>query len=136
MRLVPEKSPFPRLLVFPFGLVALLGTAAVWFRPDLVLGLAHCPLRDATGIPCPTCGGTHAAVALVRGNWLAAWKANPVVALGLVGFGLWLLTGLAATAIPRLRRDLEWTSREKTTARILAVVLLVAAWLYQLRAGS
>ena len=52
MRLVPEKSSLPRLLVFPFGLVVLLGVAAVHLRPDLVLRLAHCPLRDATGLPC------------------------------------------------------------------------------------
>jgi len=135
MRLVPEKSSLPRLLVFPFGLVALLGLTLVRFRTELVMRLAHCPLRDLTGVPCPTCGGTHAAVALAEGRWADAVAANPLVALGLVIFALWLLIGLLATVIPGLRRHLALTDREKKTARILAVVLLVAGWLNQLRAG-
>ena len=44
MNLVPEKSPLPRLLVFPFGLIALLGLALVRLQPDLALRLAHCPV--------------------------------------------------------------------------------------------
>jgi len=91
MHLVREKSSLPRLLVFPFGLVALLGLALVRFQPGLVLRLAHCPLRD--------------------------------------------MTGVVATMAPGLRRELVLTDREKKTARLLAVVLLVAGWLFQLRAG-
>jgi peptidoglycan/LPS O-acetylase OafA/YrhL len=135
MHLVPEKSPLGRLLVFPFGLMALLGLALVWFQPDLVLRLAHCPLRDLTGVPCPTCGGTGAAVALTEGRWAEALAANPLVTLGGVVFSIWLLAGLVATVVPSLRRELVLTDREKKTARILAVVLLVTGWLYQLRAG-
>ena len=135
MHLVPEKSPLGRLLVFPFGLMVLLGLAWIRFQPDLVLRLAHCPLRDLTGIRCPTCGGTQAAVALTKGQWAEAFTANPLVIVGAVGFGLWLLAGILATAIPGLRRDLVLTDGEKKTARILAVVLLVTGWLYLLRAG-
>ncbi len=134
MHLFPERSSLPRLLVFPFGLMALLGLALVRFQPDLVLRLAHCPLRDMTGVPCPTCGGTHAAVALAEGRWADALAANPLVAVSLVVFGLWLLAGVIATMVPALRLDLVLTDREKKTARILAVVLLVASWLFQLRA--
>ncbi len=114
--------------------MALLGLALVRFQPDLVLRLAHCPLRDMTGVPCPTCGGTHAAVALAEGRWADALAANPLVAVSLVVFGLWLLAGVIATMVPALRLDLVLTDREKKTARILAVVLLVASWLFQLRA--
>ncbi len=134
MHLFPERSSLPRLLVFPFGLMALLGLALVRFQPDVVLRLAHCPLRDMTGVPCPTCGGTHAAVALAEGRWADALAANPLVAVSLVVFGLWLLAGVIATMVPALRLDLVLTDREKKTARILAVVLLVASWLFQLRA--
>ncbi len=134
MHLFPEGSSLTRLLVFPFGLMALLGLALVRFQPDLVLRLAHCPLRDMTGVPCPTCGGTHAAVALAEGRWADALAANPLVAVSLVVFGLWLLAGVIATMVPALRLDLVLTDREKKTARILAVVLLVASWLFQLRA--
>ena len=132
MRLVPEKSPLPRLLVFPFGVLALLGLVVVRFRPDLVLRLAHCPLRDMTGVPCPTCGGTHAAVALAQGRWTDAFTANPLVAASLAVFGIWLLAGVLATVAPGLRRDLVLTSREKKTARILTVFLILSTWIREL----
>jgi len=132
MRLVPEKSPLPRLLVFPFGILAVFGLAIVRFKPDLVLHLAHCPLRDMTGVPCPTCGGTHTAVALAHGRLADAFAANPLVAVGLVVFGIWLLTGVLTTVAPGLRRDLVLTSSEKRTARILAVLIILGAWIREI----
>ena len=133
MRLVPEKSSLPRLLVFPFGLLAVAGLVLLRFQSDLVLRLAHCPLREITGLPCPTCGGTHAAVDLVQGRWMEALRANPLVVFGFVLFGLWLAGGLLATVLPQLRRDIQWTTAEKRTARILAVLLLVATWVWEIR---
>jgi len=132
MRLVPEKSPLPRLLVFPFGILAVFGLAIVRFKPELVLQLAHCPLRDMTGVPCPTCGGTHTAVALAHGRLADAFAANPLVAVGLVVFGIWLLTGVLTTVAPGLRRDLVLTSSEKRTARILAVLIILGAWIREI----
>ena len=134
MRLVPEKSPLPRLLVFPFGLVAVFGFLLARFQNDFVLKAAFCPLRDFTGIPCPTCGGTHAAVALVQGHLETAILANPLVTVGLVLFGLWLLVGLLATIFPGLRRDLEMSPREKRAARILAALMVLATWIWEIRA--
>lgn len=133
MRLAPETSPLPRLLVFPFGILAVLGLTLVRFKPDLVLRLAHCPLRDLTGLPCPTCGGTHAAVALSHGRWAEAFTANPLVVGSLLVFGAWLAAGMAATVAPGLRRDLVLTDREKKTARILTVFLVLFAWIWEIK---
>ena len=133
MRLVPETSPWPRLLVFPFGIMSVLGLFAVLFRSDLVLRLAHCPLRDLTGLACPTCGGTQATVALVQGNLSAAVVYNPLVTGGLAVFGIWLVIGLIATFVPRLRRVVVWTPREKRTARVLAVLLFLLTWIWEIR---
>jgi len=44
-----------------------------------------CPLRELTGIPCPTCFGTRALVAAVGGNWMVALRFNPLVAVGGIG---------------------------------------------------
>ncbi len=128
MRLAPEKSPLPRLLVFPFGLLALFGLAASLFVPDKVLLLAHCPLRDLTGLPCPTCGGTHAAVALAHGRPAEAFTTSPLVAGALVLFSIWLMAGLATTLVPAWRHELVLGPREKRTARFLAVLLVLWGW--------
>lgn len=41
-----------------------------------------CPLRAFTGIPCPFCGGTTAAVHIGHADVVGALRANPFVVLG------------------------------------------------------
>ena len=61
----------PRVVV-----AAGLAGAAVWpllpVHPPLV-----CPLRAATGIPCPLCGMTRACVAAAHGDLLRSLAFNP-----------------------------------------------------------
>lgn len=98
------------------------------WAPDFVLHLAHCPLRDATGIPCPTCGGTHAAVALAHGDVAAALGINPLVAVLALAMSVWAVWALAATLQPHLRRELLLSPREKKAARILAASVMILSW--------
>lgn len=63
------------------------------------LGLWRCPLRQLTGIPCPTCYLTRSVLATLRGDLFQAlqWHAFGPVVVGLgVGLGLWLLSGRRA----------------------------------------
>ena len=55
------------------GMVAI---AAVWPVLPLHPGVA-CPLRAATGVPCPFCGMTRAVVAAVHGHLGASLAFNP-----------------------------------------------------------
>lgn len=132
MRLIPEQSPTPRLLAMPLALFLAGGLIATRLWPNLVYGLARCPMRDITGVPCPTCGGTHSATSLAAGRWFEALAANPVVAVALIVFILWAGYCLVATLVPALRRSLSLTSGEKRAARIMAALLFVAAWVYQI----
>ena len=61
-----------------------------------------------------------------------AFAANPLVTFGLMGFGVWLSSGLLMTIVPGLRRDPAFTPREKKTARVLAVLLILAAWVREI----
>lgn len=131
MKFRPESSPFPRLLVWP--LLAVAAFALLWLRwqPGLVARAAHCPLKDATGIPCPTCGGTHAAIALARLDIAAAWAANPLIVLAAAGFVVWSVWAIIATFAPRWRVGPVLGPGEKKAARILAALLIVLGWGWQ-----
>jgi hypothetical protein len=60
--------------------LALVPVAVAWPRLHAATGLTLiCPLRAVTGVPCPFCGGTTAAVALAAGDLGGALAANPLV---------------------------------------------------------
>ena len=103
------------------GRLSLLWSAAVLLvlalRPLWLLVpevLPRCQLRALTGLPCPTCGTAHAAVAMLRGQLGEALAANPlmsVAALLVLGGGLlaplWVLVArrrLADLPAPRRKR--------------------------------
>jgi hypothetical protein len=73
----------------PLALVLAAGSlsAAVLapWAPLFARLLPACPLHAWTGLPCPGCGATRAALALTRGDLAGALAHNPLVALGLVG---------------------------------------------------
>lgn len=64
--------------------LAAYGVSRVTGREVIV-----CPLRRWTGVPCPTCGGTRAAVALAMLEPGRALALNPLVTVGLVVLPLW-----------------------------------------------
>jgi hypothetical protein len=62
-------------------LAVVLAATHIRHRPA-----TFCLLRDLTGIPCPACGGTTAAVDLGHGDLRGALSASPF-AVGLLGLG-------------------------------------------------
>jgi Protein of unknown function (DUF2752) len=48
-------------------------TAVSWLSPLPTTGWWSCPIRRATGCPCPTCGMTRAFLAIGHGEWSEAW---------------------------------------------------------------
>ncbi len=56
-----------------------------------------CLFRQVTGIPCPSCGTTHAVLSIAKGDFLQAVKENILgfpVALMLMLFPAWVLIDL------------------------------------------
>ena len=71
-----------------YALFLLLSFLAARFLPLLALPYP-CPWKALTGLPCATCGMTHAFVHLAHGELRAAVAASPLGALlALVGWSL------------------------------------------------
>ena len=132
MKLVPEESPLLRLFLLGFLPLAVGLLVLVRLAPDVVLNLAHCPLREGTGLPCPTCGSTLAVTHLVAGNWGQAWRSNPLLVVSGGAYLILAAYAAVATTVPAWRRALQLTSPEKRTARWLAALLVLLNWAWLL----
>jgi len=110
-----------------FASLALLSFLAARFLPLLSLPFT-CPLRGMTGIPCATCGMTHAFVHLAHGRIADAVLASPLGAL-LAG-AAWLL---AAADLVRLAAGASLPAVPARLVRAAAaagVVALLVNWAY------
>lgn len=108
-----------------FG-VCLLGS---YLSQRLGVSFTICALKRFTGLPCPLCGGTRAALALLQGHLAQAIELNPLtVALYLLGpLALGLLYGPLRRCQPRLwRSKLLW---------VAVGLIVVANWCYLIRVG-
>lgn len=74
------------------SLAFVAATVWLWMESKSLLPKFFCPFHWLTGIPCPGCGGTRAAIQLLHGNLLAALKINPLSVI----FCLFLLAILAS----------------------------------------
>ncbi len=90
-----------------------------------------CAFKLLTGYPCPTCGGTRAVDAALRGHCLQAISLNPLLCLVMIGLGAWLGIRLVLGR----RVSVEMSPLEKATAWVIAIGALGANWAYVLWRG-
>lgn len=88
------------------------------------LPLPPCPLRAATGFPCPFCGFTHAGHSLVTGQIADVARVDPAALVFAALVGVAVLLQLVAVA-RRSRGPAFLTSR---AAWVVVAVVLAAHW--------
>ncbi len=114
MRLRPA-SVEERQLAALWGVAAAGALALRPFWLVLAPTMQACPLRTLTGIPCPTCGTTRAAVAFLHGDLLGAFVWNPLAAVAAVAFfaggGLAVVWALGRLPMPVVPRPPAWAVR-------------------------
>ncbi|HEX7100476.1 MAG TPA: DUF2752 domain-containing protein [Acidimicrobiia bacterium] len=91
-------------------------------------GPTLCPFALVTGVACPLCGMTRAALHLIQGDFAGAMAYHPLVLLvvaGLVAFVVFRLTGRSWPAFAR-----------RLPAAVVVAVLFVGTWAIRLAAGT
>jgi hypothetical protein len=114
-----------KLKRFGVSLVPLLVLAA-----GLWSGLASCPTRVATGIPCPGCGLTRATIALLTGHFAEALHWHPLVPFMLPLVGFIIVRSLLVGA--GLISSSAWQVRMPTWLPVVLVALVIGVWLARL----
>lgn len=118
-----------RRLSLTWGALALTAVLLAPLATDLAPRLPGCLFRELTGLPCPTCGTTRAALALVRLDLAGAIAFNPLATLGALVF---LLGGVAAAAVCVAGRALPAPRLFGSGPRSAALLAIVANWAWLL----
>lgn len=114
-----------RRLSLTWGALALTAVLLAPLATDLAPLLPGCLFRELTGLPCPTCGATRAALALTRLDLAGAIAFNPLATLGALVF---ILGGAAAAGGSLAGRPLREPPLAGPALRWAAVVALAANW--------
>jgi hypothetical protein len=118
-----------RRLGLIWGAVALAAAALVHFATPMAPLLPGCLFRELTGLPCPTCGTAHAALALARLDLPHALAFNPLATLGALVF---LAGGVAAAAAFLAGRPLTEPRLSGPAPRSAALLAVTANWAWLL----
>jgi len=138
----PTKSRAARLAPGAVALTALIAPVAfvglAFDASDADHGGYQCPLREATGIPCPACGATRAFFHLANGdtsflhfNWM--WPAMWLLAIGWAVLLLvrgWRGDKLVGTRVRDTWDGMATWSMKRTVAT--PFILLAPAWIVAL----
>jgi hypothetical protein len=108
-----------------FALIALLSFLAARFAPLLSLPF-QCPLRSLAGIPCATCGMTHAFVHLAHGEVARALAASPLGAL--VAAAAWAYAALDLARVALGAPLPVPSTRAVRAAAMVGLAALLANW--------
>ncbi|MFI5181027.1 MAG: DUF2752 domain-containing protein [Thermoanaerobaculia bacterium] len=110
-----------------WGTAALALLVLAPAAPVVAPGLPPCLFREVTGLPCPTCGGTRAALALLSGDIAGALHANPLVVAALL---LLVGGGIVAGLLAIEGRGVREPAHIPGWARAAIVLSLAVNWLW------
>jgi len=118
-----------RRLGLTWGAVAVAAVLLAPLATRTAALLPGCLFRDLTGLPCPTCGTAHAALALARLDLPHAIAFNPLATVGALVF---LLGGAAAAVASLAGRPLAEPRLSGPATRSAALLAVAANWAWLL----
>lgn len=111
------------------GRVLLLAALAAGLGLVATLDVTVCPFANLTGLPCPGCGMTRAALALLGGDLTAAMALHPLSPIAVPVAFAFSAAGAVRFVAPHLRFDpLVRLERQGGALFLLATVALLLVW--------
>ncbi|MGN5954529.1 DUF2752 domain-containing protein [Sphingobacterium lactis] len=123
-------------------------TGIVCFLGLLWLGLIHyseadatvCPIKLATGYPCPSCGSSRSILAFLKGDFRDAIMINP---LGIVSLIIIICIILLLLIDIVFKKDLYYRTysyveqflKTNKLISILLILLILANWIWNIKKG-
>ncbi|HVQ21313.1 MAG TPA: DUF2752 domain-containing protein [Terrimicrobiaceae bacterium] len=133
----PLRPDQRRLRAFAaLAIVALLAVATVapLAPPSILPGWPKCLLRNATGLPCPFCGGTRAAQSLLRGDFSRALYLN-AIAFPVV-FAVIAVAAVLAGEAWRARPFCDWEALLRRVRPFLPAVCMLICIYWMIHLGD
>lgn len=95
-----------------------------------------CLIKHATNIPCPSCGSTRSVISLIKGNFVEAFKLNPmgyIVAAIMVVAPIWIVTDLVCRSNSLFNFYLKTENYlKKTKYAIFLILLVIINWIWNI----
>lgn len=118
------------LIWFAVSVTSIAG-AAGWLA--LALPWPRCLFLAYTGFPCVTCGSTRAMIEFLRGDFLGAFRWNPLAFIAFCGVIVFdLYAGIVLVGRTARLRIVDLSSVQKKVIRITIIGMLVLNWVYLL----
>jgi len=112
------------------GLALMIVGCAVTQTLLVFFGLPswQCPIRAATGIPCPGCGLSSAMVLLLRGKWLESLDRHAFAPIFLMAFVVIAIASLLPPVWHRKVVDVMSRVERQTGFAVVIVLAFVGYW--------
>ncbi|WP_417368492.1 DUF2752 domain-containing protein [Flavobacterium beibuense] len=125
-------------------LILLIAVGYCWLGWSLTqtnhnISFTPCPIKNVTGIACPSCGSTRSVSQIIQGNFADAFMLNPfgyIIALAMLIVPIWLLFDLISKkdTLYNGYKKFEQTLKIKWVAVVLILVTL-ANWIWNIYKG-
>jgi len=112
-----------------YGAIGIIGLGLLLFVDNLLDYIPPCLFNEWTGVPCPACGASRAALQLSHAQIAASFLTNPLFFIIYVSLSAWVVNALFGWIFKRnIKVTLSVT--EHKMVRILLIVAIPVNWLY------
>ena len=110
-------------------IICFLGLVIIRLFPQVLSLIPPCMFRLWSGIPCPSCGGTHCAVQLAHFHFLPAFLSNPFIFVMLLLLTFWGMNTIVGL-VTKKNVKFILSTKEKRILKWSIILTVPINWIY------